>query len=152
MPNVLMLAVAVWAGLIIVAACVTVMHWRRGGGQPSTLARDRRRVAAGMAGTGTVSRQAAVVTGHQPEVVRQGRRPDVPAEPRPAAQSEVGRAADAEPGSSRPGAEPDLHRISAEVVTASERIARFYDEADRPVADFLMTLGWIQKQQTRGPE
>lgn len=147
MPNVLMIGVVLWAGLIMVAAWVTVMQWRRSGGQPSMPVRDRRAVVAGLADAGTVRR----LPGHHPETVRQGRRSDVSAEPGPAAESQVSGVADAEPGSHRPGAEPDQRQAGAEVITASERIARFYQEADRPVADLLTALGWTQERRTQDP-
>jgi hypothetical protein len=37
-----------------------------------------------------------------------------------------------------------------EVITASERIARFYEEADQPVASLLTALGWAEERQAPG--
>jgi hypothetical protein len=285
MPNVLMIAVALWAALFMVAAYMTVMQWRRSGGQPSTPVRDRRGASAGLAGAGAAGREAAgaarseaagtarrepvTVPVRKPHTVRQIPRPDPPSVPAPAggpaepgktkvraepertqilaesgqakvpaeskqakaqadaertmplaelarailaapeqtrgraesehakaqadaertmplaelarailaapeqttaqaepermnAQAKPGHAgvpaehgrtaepqvsvvADAEPGQDRPAAEPDKQQADADVVTISERIARFYEEADRPVADRLTALGWTRE-------
>jgi hypothetical protein len=134
MPKVLMIGVAFWAGLIMVAAWVMVMQWRSGG-QPSMSVRDWRAVVARLVDAGMARR----LPGRHPEIVQQGRLATASAE---LAVPQVSGVADAEPGSNRPGAQADQQQAGAEVITVSERIARFYEEADRPVADFLMALGW----------
>jgi hypothetical protein len=99
---------------------------------------------AELADAGTVS-----LLGRPPEIVRQGCQTDAQAEPGPAAESQLSGVAEAEPGSDRPGAEADQRQAGAEVITVGERIARFYEEADRPVADFLMARGWTQERRAQ---
>jgi hypothetical protein len=53
----------------------------------------------------------------------------------------------AAPSQARPvaGAWPDGRQATAGAVTTSEQIASYYDQADRPMADYLTALGWTQQ-------
>jgi hypothetical protein len=60
----------------------------------------------------------------------------VPAEPERAAQEQVSGVA---------GPEPDGQRSVTGAVTGRDRIASYYDEADRPMADYLAQQGWTEE-------
>jgi hypothetical protein len=58
--------------------------------------------------------------------------------------------ADPDPGSTGLGTEPDEPPAAAGAVTMSERIGAYYEQADRPVADYLAARGWTEEQGKPG--
>jgi hypothetical protein len=74
----------------------------------------------------------------------------VPAGPRQAAESPVSGAADPDLGSTGLVTEPDEPPPAAGAVTIGERIAAYYEEADRPVAGYLAARGWAEEQGKPG--
>jgi hypothetical protein len=79
-----------------------------------------------------------------------GTEPDAPgAEPR--ANGADGSAHDLD----GPGMEPDALRAApngqsaAGNTTVNDRIGSYYDEADRPISDYLTAMGWTEEQETR---
>jgi hypothetical protein len=60
-----------------------------------------------------------------------------------------------QPGPRGPGPPPNGQRATARAVTTSEQIASYYDQADKPMADYLTALGWTRgwtHQPPRSPE
>ena len=123
MLELLMIDVALCAALIMVAVVVTVRHWRRSSDQPSMPVGEWRGAVAELAGEVVVQRDIAVVPGFSDDTV----------EPEQAAESQV-------IGVVNP--EPNGQHAAAGAVTSYEQIARYYDEADRRMSDYLAALGW----------
>jgi hypothetical protein len=144
MLELLLIDVAVCAALIMVAALVVIRRWRRRSGQPSMPA-SRRGAAAEPAGEVMAPREIAIVPGFA-DTVQPDPGAHVPAPPGQAAHLQARPAA----GPQGPGPQPNGQQATATAVTTSERIAGYYDQADKPMADYLTALGWTQPP--RGPE
>jgi hypothetical protein len=133
---------ALGAALIMVAAFVMVRRWRHSRGQRPMTGSERRWAAAAQAGDGIVRRATAIVPGFSDDTARPDLAGHVLAGPPQAEQSRVSGLTGPEPGSGRPGSEPDGQQEAASAVIWSERISSYYDEADQPMADYLAALGW----------
>lgn len=164
MLELLQIDLAVCAVVIMVAAFVVVMRWRRSSAQPQMPVREWRRAVAGLVDKGLVNkgmvdrgmaqREVADVPGRSVETVdrERGAPAPAPAEPEQAAPAQLSNVATAEPEPDRPGADPDEQEAAAGAVTISERIAGYYDEADQPVADYLAALGWDRAARAPCPQ
>jgi hypothetical protein len=109
------------AALIMVAALAVIRRWRRGSGQPPAPA-GARGAAAGPAGRAVARHEIAIVPGFGGAV------PPGP-----------------QPGPHGPGPPANGQRATARAVTTSEQIASYYDQADKPMADYLTALGWAHQ-------
>ena len=149
MLKVLLIDVALGAALITVAGLIVIRRWRRSSGHPPTPA-SRRGAGAERAGQTMAPRETAIVPGFSDTV-----QPDpgarVPTQRGEAAQSRAQPVTDPEPGPHGPGAQPNGQQAGARAVITSEQIASYYDQADKPMADYLTALGWIQ-QLPHSPE
>jgi hypothetical protein len=67
------------------------------------------------------------------------------AQPVQAAHLSARPAADPQPDPHGPGPQPNGQRSTVGAVTASEQIASYYDQADKPIADYLTVLGWTRR-------
>jgi hypothetical protein len=148
MPG-LLTGVALCIALIMVAALVVVRHWRRSKGQPPAPA-SARGAAAGPAGDAMAPHEIAIVPGFSDTVP-----PDpgvqVPVPPGQAAHPWARPAVSPQPGPHGPEPPPNGQRATARAVTTSEQIASYYDQADKPVADYLMALGWTRPPHSPQP-
>jgi hypothetical protein len=142
MLELLLIELALCAPGILVAASVIVTRRRRSRDQPRMPVWERRGAVTARADEGASQRETAEVPvfGHDTVALDLGAY--VPAEPDQAAESQVSPVAHAEPGSRGSGVEPDGQRAAAGAVTCGERIASYYDEADRQMADYLAARGW----------
>jgi hypothetical protein len=143
MPGLLLTGVALCAALIMVAALVVIRGWRRSNVQPPAPA-SARGAAAGPAGNAMAPYEIAIVPGFS-DTVPPGPDAQVPVPPRQAARPRARPAADPQPGPHGPGPAPNGQRAAAGAVTTNEQIASYYDQADKPMADYLMALGWIHQ-------
>jgi len=134
MLELLLIDLAVCAAVIMVAASVMVMRWRWRSDQPRMPVRGRRGAVAELADEGIAQRETAVVPGFSHDIVARDLGAKVSAEPEQAAESQVSGVAD-----------------SVGAVTSRERIGSYYDEADRPMADYLAARGWIEQPGTHDP-
>jgi hypothetical protein len=178
MRELLLIDVAMCAAVIVVAAVVLIMLRRRGGDQTLLPVAERRGAVAELA-DGGMSGEVADVRGFSHDTKERDLGITVPAGPRQAAESPVSGvadpdpvsgaadpdpvsgaadpdpvsgAADPDPGSTGLGTEPDEPPAAAGAVTMSERIGAYYEEADRPVADYLASRGWTEEQGKPGRE
>jgi hypothetical protein len=151
MFELLLIYFAVCAAVIMVVVSVMVMRWRRSSDQLWMPRRERRGAVAELAAAGMAQYETAIVPGFSHDTVERNRRSNEPEPPEQAAESQVSGVADPEPSSDGPGAEPDDQQAAADAVTSSERIASYYDEADRRMAEYLAAQGWTQERGTQGP-
>lgn len=151
MLGLLLIDVALCAVLIMVAATVMLRRWRRSNGQPLVPVSQWRGAVAARAGGRMAQRERAVVPGFSEDSVEPGLGAPVPAEPQQAAQSQLSEVSGPEPGPDGSGAEPDGQQAAAGAVTMSDRIGRYYEEADRPMANYLAALGWTGEPETHDP-
>jgi hypothetical protein len=148
MPGLLLTGVALCTALIMVAALVVIRHWRRSNGHPPAPA-SACGTAAGPAGKTMAPREIAIVPGFS-DAAPPDPGAQVPAQPGPAAHQQARSAAGPQPD--RPGSRPPLNgqRAIARAVTESDQIASYYEQADKPMADYLTALGWAH-QPPHGP-
>jgi hypothetical protein len=149
MRELLLIDVAMCAAVIVVAAVVLMMLRRRGGDQTLMPVAERRGTVAELADEG-MSGEVADVHGFSHDTKERDLGPTVPAGPRQAAESPVSGVADPDLGSTGLGTEPDEPPAAAGAVTMSERIGAYYEQADRPVADYLAARGWTEEQGKPG--
>jgi hypothetical protein len=162
MRNVLLIDVALWGALIIMAALIIIGRWRRShsrlpvrrprweapepAGQTMPALQPPRRTGPGPYRTepaGSASRPAGPPPTAPPQAVSPPAvRP--PAVRPPAAPLAGPRARPYRPGMQR----EDRQQPSARAATPSERIASYYDQADQPIADYLAARGWTQQPAT----
>jgi len=143
MPALLLTGVALCTALIMVAALVVIRYWRRGKGQPSAPA-SVRGAAAGPAGYAMAPHEIAIVPGFS-DTVPPGPGAQVPVLPGQPAHPQARSAAGPQPGPHGPGPSPNGQRATARAVTTGEQIASYYDQADKPIADYLTALGWTHQ-------
>jgi hypothetical protein len=148
MLELILIDVAACAAVIMVAACLMVRRWRRRSNQPRMPVRERRGAVAELADVGMAERETAVVPGFSHDTVEPDVAAHVPAEPEQPAESPINGVVGPEPGPNGPGAEPEEQQAAAGAVTSSERIASYYDEADRPMSDYLAARGWTEEPGT----
>jgi hypothetical protein len=146
MPGLLLAGVVLCAALVIMAALVLTRRCRRGNGQPRAPA-CARGAAAGPAGEAMAPHDIAIVPGFSDTV-----QPDTGAQvpgPERAVHSQAGPAAGPQPDRHGPGPPPTGQQATARAVTTSEQIASYYDQADKPMADYLTALGWTHQPPHR---
>jgi len=149
MPGLQLAGVALCIALIMVAALVVIRHRRRSKGQPPAPA-SARGAAAEPAGDAMAPREIAIVPGFS-DTVPPGPGAQVPVPPGPPAHPQARSAAGRQPGPHGPGPPPNGQRATARAVTTGEQIASYYDQADKPIADYLTALGWTH-QPPHGPQ
>ena len=149
MPGLLLTGVALCTVLIMVAALVAIRHWRRSNRQPPAPA-SARGTAAGPAGKPMALRETAIVPGFS-DTVPPDPGAQVPARPGQTAQQQARPAAGPQPDRHGPGPPVNGQRAIARAVTESEQIASYYDQADKPMADYLTALGWA-RQPSHSPQ
>ena len=149
MPGLLLTGVALCTALIMVAALVVVRHWRRSSGQPPAPA-SARGTAAGPADKPMAPGETAIVPGFS-DTVPPGHGAQVPAQPGQAAHPQARPAAGPQPDRHGPGPPLNGQRVIARAVTAGEQIASYYEQADKPMADYLTALGWAH-QSSHSPQ
>jgi len=136
----LLIGVVLCSALIMAAALVVIGHWRRGSGRAPAPA-SVRGAAAERAGQAVAPREIAIVPGFSDTVP-----PDSgahgPVQPGRAAHPQARPAAGPQLHPHRPGPPPNGQRAAARADTTSEQIASYYDQADKPMADYLAALGW----------
>jgi len=137
----LLIGVALCTALIIAAALVAIRHWRRGSGYPVAPAGPARKAMA--------PREIAIVPGFS-DTVPPDSGAHMPVQPGWVAHPQA-RPAGPQPYPRGPGPPPNGRRATARAVTTSEQIASYYDQADRPMADYLTALGWTH-QPVHTPE
>ena len=160
MRELLLIDVAMCAAVIVVTAVVLMMLRRRRGDQTLMPVAEPRGAVAELADEG-MSGEVADVRGFSHDTKERDLGTTVPAGPRQAAESPVSGVADPDPvsgvadpdpGSTGLGTEPDEPPAAAGAVTMSERIGAYYEQADRPVADYLAARGWTEEQGKPGRE
>jgi hypothetical protein len=154
----LLIELAIGAPGILVAATAIVMRRRRSSDQPRMPAIQRvpatehapaiQRVpvpehmpVTQRADRPVPRRKASVMPGPGHDAGRRDPCAHVRAEPERAAQAQVSAA----------GPEPDRQQSASGAVTRRDRIATYYDEADRPMADYLEAQGWIEEPGAHHP-
>jgi hypothetical protein len=145
MGELLLIELVMCAAVIVVTAAVMVMHWRRGRDQPRLPVEERRGALAELADAWVFEREVADVPGFSHDTKERDLGASVPADLEQAAESLVSGVADPEPGSHGLGTEPDEPQAAAGAVTIGERVGGYYEEADRPVADYLAARGWTEE-------
>jgi hypothetical protein len=150
MPGLLLTGVALCAALIMMAALLAIRHRRRSKGRSPAPAAARV-AAAGPTGNATAPHEIAIVPGFS-ETVPPGPGAQVPVPPGQAAHPRVTPTAGPQPDPHGPGRPPpNGQRTTARAPTTSEQIASYYDQADKPLADYLTALGWIHQPHSRQP-
>ena len=149
MPGLQLAGVALCIALIMVAALVVIRHWRRSKGHPPAPA-SARGAAAGPAGHAMAPHEIAIVPGFS-DTVPPGPGAQVPVPPGQAAHPPARPTVGSQPGPHGPEPPPNGQRATARAVTTSEQIACYYDQADKPMADYLTVLGWTH-QPRRSPQ
>jgi hypothetical protein len=142
----LLIELAIGAPGILVAATAIVMRRRRSSDQPRMPAIQRVPATEHMPVTQRADRpvprrKASVMPGPGHDAGRRDPCAHVRAEPERAAQAQVSAA----------GPEPDRQQSASGAVTRRDRIATYYDEADRPMADYLEAQGWIEEPGAHHP-
>jgi hypothetical protein len=148
MRELLLIDLAICAAVIVVAAAV--MLRRRGSDPPWMPVEERPGTVAELPHERMSGREVADVPGSAHDIAERDLGTRMPADPEQAAASKVSGVADIDLCSDGLGAEPDEPQAAAGAVTFSERIGRYYEEADRPVAYYLMARGWTEEQGTPG--
>jgi hypothetical protein len=146
MREVLLIDVALWGALIMMAALIIIRRWRsRHSWMP---ARGPHGEAPEPAGQLMPPPKTASVTGFGEGT----REPDGatrrPAGPAPAALPQAAEMADPKTRPHRPGRQRDGRPAPTRAATPGERIASYYDQADQQIADYLAALGWTQQPAT----
>jgi hypothetical protein len=143
MPGPLLTGVALCAALIMVAALVVIRHWRRSKGQ-SPAPVGARGGAAGPASNAMSPHEIAIVPGFS-DTVPPHPGAQVPVPPGQAAHPQARSAVGPQTGPHGPGPPPNGQRATARAFTTSEQIASYYDQADKPMVDYLTALGWTHQ-------
>jgi hypothetical protein len=143
MPGLLLTGVVLCAALIMMAALIVIRHWRRSKGQ-SLAPVGAPGAAAGPARKAMASHEIAIVPGFS-DTVAPGPGAQVPVPRAQAAHPQARPAAGLQPDPHGPVPPPNGQRATARAVTTSEHIASYYDQADKPLADYLTALGWIHQ-------
>jgi hypothetical protein len=149
MRELLLIDLAMCAAVIVAAAAVMVVLRRRRSDQPQMPVEERHGPVSELAEEGMSGREVADVPGFSHDTSERDLGTKVPADPEQAAESQVG-VADPDLGSNGLGTGPDEPQAAAGAVTISEQIGGYYEEADRPVADYLAARGWTKEQGTPG--
>lgn len=142
MRELLLIELALCAPGLIVAASVLLTRRRRSGVQPRMPVVQRRGAVAARTDPGMSRRKAADQSGFSHDAVARDPGTHVPAEPEQAAESQVSGVA---------GPQPEQQQAAVAAATGSGRIASYYDEADRPMADYLAARGWTEEPGTYDP-
>jgi hypothetical protein len=160
-PKLFLINVALYAVLLIAAASIVVRHRRRSRGRPLVPVRRRRGAIAEPAGEDTAQIDIPGEDTAQTDIAAAprlgsdsgapGSGADLPAEPKGTGESKALEAPSLGPGSRGPEAEPDGSRGDARAATSDEPIVSYYEQADRPMSDYLETLGWPHKPKTYDP-
>ena len=144
MPGLLLIGVALCAALIMMAALVVIGHRRRSNGQ-SPAPVGARGAAAGPARNAMAPQEIAIVPGFS-GTVPPGPSAQVPVPPGQAAHPQARPAVSPQPDPHGPAPPPPTgQRATVRALTTSEQIASYYDQADKPLADYLTALGWIHQ-------
>ena len=143
MPGLLLTGVALCAALIMMAALIVIRHWRRSKGQ-SLAPVGARGDAAGPPRKAMASHEIAIVPGFS-DTVPPGPGAQVPVPRAQAAHPQARPAVGPQPDPHGPGPPPNGQRATARAVTTGEQIASYYDQADKPIADYLTALGWTHQ-------
>lgn len=144
MPGLLLIGVALCAALIMMAALVVIRHRRRSKGQ-SPAPVGARGAAAAPARNAMAPHEIAIVPGFS-DTVPPGSVAQMPVPPGQAARPQAGPPVGSQPDPNGPGRPPPSgQRATARALTTSEQIASYYDQADKPLADYLTALGWIHQ-------
>ena len=151
MPKLFLINVALYAALIMAAASIVVRHRRRSRGRPLVPVRRRRETIAEPAGEDTAQDDIAAAPRLGSDSGAPGSGPDLPAEPKGTAESKAPEAPSLGPGPRGPEAEPDEPQGDARSATSDEPIVSYYEQADRPMSDYLETLGWPHKPKIYDP-
>jgi hypothetical protein len=147
MPGSLLTGVALCVVLIMLAALVAVRHWRRSKDR-SPAPVGARGAAAGQARSAMAPHEIAIVPGFS-DTMPPGPGAQVPLPRGQAARPQARPAAGDQPDPHGPGPPPTGRRATARALTTSEQIASYYDQADKPLADYLTALGWIRQPPHR---
>ncbi len=148
MRELLLIDLAICAAVIVVAAAV--MLRQRQSYQRRMPVQERPGNAAGLAGEGVSGCGGADVTGSGHDIVERNLATRMPSAREQAAESKISGVAAMDLRSDGPGTEPDEPLATDGTVTFSERIAGYYEEADRPVAGYLTARGWPTEQGAPG--
>ncbi len=151
MLKLLLIELALGAPGIMVAASVVMMRRHRSSDQPRMPVTQRRGAVAEPADGGMAQRETSDVPGPGHDTVERDLGANMPAEPEQAAESQGSGVAGPETGPHGPGAEPDGQQAAADAATSTERIASYYEQADRPMADYLAARGWTGEPGTHDP-
>jgi hypothetical protein len=144
MREVLLIDVALWGALIMMAALIIIRRWRRS--HSRVPARGPRREAPELAGQKISAPKAASMTRPGQDGRAPGGAAPKPARPPPPAAPPQGtQMTHPKTRLRRPGAQRDRRQASTRAATPSERIVSYYDHADQPIADYLAALGWTQQ-------
>ena len=145
MPGLLLTGVALCAALIMVATLVVIRHWRRSKGQSPA--------PVGARGAAAAQARNAVAPHNHDRPRFQRHRAARPWCPGTGAAGTGG--AGGAPAAQAVGPQPDPHgpgpapptgqRATVRAPTTSQQIASYYDQADKPLADYLTALGWIHQ-------
>jgi hypothetical protein len=146
MLKLLLIDVALFAVLIMMAALVVTRRRRRGNGRPPAPADAR---GAGRSGQAMASREIAIVPGFS-DTVQPDRGVDVPVQPEQAGHPQARPADGPGPDPHSLGPPSNGQRATARALTTSEEIASYYDRADKPMADYLTARRWTEP--LLGPE
>ena len=150
-PKLFLINVALYAALIMAAASIVVRHRRRSRGRPLVPVRRRRGTIAEPAGEDTAQNDIAAAPRLGSDSGAPGSGPDLPAEPKGTAESKAPEAPSLGPGPRGPEAEPDGPQGDARSATSDEPIVSYYEQADRPMSDYLETLGWPHEPKIYDP-
>jgi hypothetical protein len=148
MRELLLIDLAICAAVIMAAA--VLMPRSRGNGRSRMPVEERAGSGAELAVGGMSERTVADVPESGPELVERDPGTRWPAAPEQAAESKISGAAATDHGSDGLGTEPDVPRAVAGTVTLSDRVASYYEEADRPVVGYLSARGWTEEQGIPG--
>ena len=150
-PKLFLINVALYAALVMAAASIVVRHRRRSRGRPLVPVRRRRGTIAEPVGEDTAQNDIAAAPRLGSDSGAPGSGPDLPAEPTGTAESKALDAPSLGPGPRGPEAEPDGPQGDARAATSDEPIVSYYEQADRPMSDYLETLGWPHKPKIYDP-
>ena len=160
MHDVLLIDVALWGALIMLAALIIIGRWRRSHSRPPV--RRPHREAPEPTGQKMPAPQQARRTGpgaYRTEPAGAASRPPRPPSAAPPRATPLAdprarphrAGAPREDRSAPARAAPARAAAPARTATPSERIASYYDQADQPIADYLAARGWTQPPATPPP-